>query len=553
MNKNLKIIEFLIKQKPNTKKKLSRAKHKIARGFDIGMLNNRKILKTYRALLKNNKIKRQAWLEKVLIKRRVRTLSGVAPVAVATKPYPCPGKCIYCPNIDKMPKSYLPNQPAAARALGFKFNPYNQVQGRLKMFYDNGHCPEKVDLRILGGTWSAYPHDYQKWFIKECFRGLNQFSKQKAINNNQQSNIREKNNHYSMLYVQHNNETAKHRCVGLSIETRPDCINPAEIKRLRHYGITKVELGVQHINDKILKKIKRGHTVKQTIQATKLLKNAGFKICYHIMPNLPGSTPKKDLAVLKKLFKDQRFQPDQLKIYPCTVLKKTPLYKWYKQGKYQPYDEKTLIDLLAKIKKTIPPYVRIERIYRDVPSGNIIGGSRHTNIRQMVQKYMRKKDWKCKCIRCREIGIKYKKQNAKCKIKMQNLKLSKTKYNASDETEHFISFVNSNQKILYAFIRLRLPAKNNPDQPKPLRDCAIIRELHTYGPLAPLNLKSKLQDLKFTQHKGLGTKLLKQAEKTACTCGYSKIAVISAVGVREYYRKFGYRLENQFGYMIKDI
>ncbi|MEK9165359.1 MAG: tRNA uridine(34) 5-carboxymethylaminomethyl modification radical SAM/GNAT enzyme Elp3 [Patescibacteria group bacterium] len=553
-DKSIKIIQSITSQHITTAEQLSRAKRQLARDFNIGIVNNNWLLKIYRECLAVNKIKVEPRLEDLLIKRRVRTLSGVAPVAVAAKPYPCPGRCIYCPSNALMPKSYLPSQPAAARALRFKYSPFRQVQGRMQAFYNNGHKLEKVELRILGGTWSAYPRKYQSWFIRELYRGLNNFSIsnfQFLISNqipNPKSQIKAVGQRLTEL--QRNNETAQHRCVGLSIETRPDYITLEEIKQLRKFGVTKVELGIQHLDQKVLDLIKRDQTKNDVLRATKLLKDAGFKICYHIMPNLPGSTAKLDLQTFKELFDDPNLRPDQLKIYPCVVLKNTPLYRRWKQGKYKTYNDKTLIGLLAQMKKFVPPYVRIERIYRDVPSCDIVEGCKHINIREMVQAQM---NYTCTCIRCREVGNQFKIQNAKFKMKMQNAKLFIDKYNASGGIEYFISFESADRQILYAFTRLRFLSGDLKSQLPILRHAALIRELHTYGSPAPLNSKFQILNSKFAQHRGLGKRLLHHAEKIAKSAGYDKLTVISGVGVREYYRKLGYKLEEKWGYMIKNI
>ena len=273
-----------------------------------------------------------------------------------------------------------------------------------------------------------------------------------------------------------------------------------EIKSLRQYGVTKIELGVQHLDQRVLDLIKRDQTTDDVIRATKLLKDAGFKICYHIMPNLPGSDPKLDLKMFKELFDNPNLRPDQLKIYPCVVLKNAPLYKWYQQKKYKTYSDDVLINIIAAMKKYVPPYVRIERIYRDVPTTDIIDGSKHINIRQIVQARMADRGDQCKCIRCREVGNQFKIQNAKLKITVKNSKLFIDKYPASDGTEHFLSYESPDRKILYAFLRLRFPSNDLKMALEPIQKTAIIRELHTYGQLVPIDD----QNNRATQHKGLG-------------------------------------------------
>jgi len=323
------------------------------------------LLKAYRSLVKSGNIKPNLILENLLKTRKIRTLSGIASITAITKPYPCPGKCLYCPNEIDMPKSYLANEPACMRAVLTKFDPYRQVKTRLNSLKLAGHLTDKIELIVLGGTWSAYPKIYQTWF--RCFDACNQ------------------KNAKSLKEAQKINEKAKHRIIGLTLETRPDYVTPQEIKRMRELGCTRVELGVQSIYDNVLKYNKRGHNIDTIKVATKLLKNAGLKVTYHMMLNLPGSNLKKDEKMFEELFSNPAFQPDQLKIYPCVVLKTSPLYKLWKQGKYRPYSEKQLVNLLIKIKKKIPPYVRIIRVIRDIPSQSIIAGNKLSNLRQIIK------------------------------------------------------------------------------------------------------------------------------------------------------------------------
>jgi len=438
---------------------------------------------------------------------------------VITKPYPCPGKCLYCPDEIDMPKSYLANEPACMRAVLTKFDPFKQVDARLKSLKMTGHTTDKIELIVLGGTWSTYPKKYQNWFLRRCFDACNGIPLK------------------SLKIAQKANECAKNRIIGLTLETRPDYIDKNEIKRIRDLGCTRVELGIQSIYEDILKKNRRGHGLKEIINATKLLKDAGFKITYHMMPNLPGSNLKKDEQMFKKLFSDSDFRPDQLKIYPCAVLETAPLYKIWKQGKYEPYTEKQLIDLLIKIKEKIPPYVRIIRIIRDIPSQSIVAGNKVSNLREIIASIMREKGKKCKCIRCREI------RNSKFKI--QNSKSIRRDYGASGGKEIFLSFEDTKNDKILAFLRLRIT--NSWTLPI-LKNSALIRELHTYGQTVPVSEKIKNAQ----QHQGLGKKLMMMGEKIAKQeFGFKKIAVISGIGVRDYYRKLGYKLKN--GYVIKNL
>jgi len=517
------IITKLIKSKITSQNDLNLKIRTIAGSFKIAPPEKIKLLSAYHKLLKHGSIKKQPNLEKLLKKRAIRTLSGVAPISVLTKPYKCPGQCIFCPSESKMPKSYLANEPAVMRAILCKFDPFKQVKLRLDALKMTGHDTDKCELIVMGGTWSYLPNKYQDWFIKRCFDGFNGKTAK------------------SLAQAQKWNEKAKYRVIGLTLETRPDYIDVAEIKRMRELGATRCEIGVQTIDDKILKFNKRGHLVEQTIIATKLLKDAGFKISYHMMPNLPGSTPAKDLAMFKKLFTDQNFQPDMLKIYPCVVTKTSELYKWLKKGKYKPYSDKQLLNLLIKIKKIIPPYVRLSRLIRDIPKESILAGNKISNLRQLIQEEFKRTGQVCQCIRCREARNQ--------QIELESIKLKVIKYQASEGLEYFLSYESKDGKTLFAFLRLRIP--QNLDQnllielPE-LKDTAMIREVHTYGQLMPLKSKQKA-----VQHIGLGKRLIQEAEKIAKKQGFKKIAVISGIGVREYYKNLGYTLWKT--YMVKNL
>ncbi len=525
-----KIVRNLLKQKKLTREKIASAKRKIAGSVKTASPLNAALFRVYQKLLKQGKIKRNKNLELLLKKREIRTLSGVAPIAVLTKPYPCPGHCAYCPTEKGMPKSYLSNEPAVMRAIAYGFDPYRQVIGRIKTLEANGHPTDKLELIVIGGTWSVLPHSYQNWFIKRCFDGAN------------------KKTSKNLSAAQKKNETTAHRIIGITLETRPDKITPTEIKQMRELGATRVELGVQAVDDKILKKNLRGHDVTETIRATKLLKDAGFKICYHLMPNLPGSTPAKDLKMFREIFSNPDFQPDMIKIYPCVVTRGSKIYKWWKREKYKPYSEKQLVKLLIDIKKIIPPYVRVNRLIRDIPSPSIEAGNKISNLREVIAIEMARRGLACKCIRCREVGHYRNRISIPIDIRFLSRKrLIIRKYKASGGMEYFISFESSDKKILYAFVRLRIPnLKTEPVLPE-LKDAALIRELHTYGHLVPIDKNSPGA----TQHLGLGKKLMAEAEKIARKLKIEKMAVISGIGVREYYKKLGYYLEGT--YMVKPL
>ncbi len=481
------------------------------------LLNFYQLSPIYQKLVLEGKIKPYPPLEKILIKTKIRSLSGIVSVTLITKPYPCPGNCLYCPNDPQMPKSYLPDEPACSRAIKLNFDPYLQITNRIKALRINGHPTDKIELIILGGTWSFYPKRYRNWFIKRAFDGAN------------------KKNSPTLYLSQKTNEKAKNRIIGITIETRPDYISYSEIKHLRTLGITRVELGVQSIYNEVLQLNKREITSFQIAQATKMLKNAGFKVTYHMMLNLYGSDIKKDEKMFEELFSNQDFQPDQLKIYPCVVLKNTQLYNLYKNKEYHPYTNKELVDLLIRIKQKIPPYVRIVRIIRDIPSYNIIAGNKISNLRQLIQEKMEKEGKVCNCIRCREPKDEI--------INFKNVKLIRREYLASGGKEIFLSFEDTKLNKILAFLRLRI---TNEWSIKSLKNCAIVRELHSYGKLAPLDKKTNVQ------HRGLGKKLMKEAEEIVKKeTKLKKIAVISGVGVREYYRQLGYRLFDT--YMVKTI
>ncbi|MCK5475087.1 MAG: tRNA uridine(34) 5-carboxymethylaminomethyl modification radical SAM/GNAT enzyme Elp3 [Candidatus Pacebacteria bacterium] len=538
MNINQYIINELI-EKVSVKKRqlsseyLSKLKRKASKKYKMPCPTNIELLRSYRKISKRNL---QKEIEKVLMTKDIRSSSGVAIIAVLTKPYPCPGTCKFCPNEKGIPKSYLSNEPAVMRAVLTDFHPYKQVQARLRSLKATGHKTDKIELIVMGGTFSYLPKQYQTWFIKECFSACNAGSKwlQKPLRA------------LSLKQLQKINEKASHRIVGLTLETRPDYIDEKEILQMRKLGATRVELGVQSVYDDVLKFNKRGHSVNETIKATRLLKETGFKINYHMMPDLPGSNYKKDLTMFKELFSNPDFQPDMLKIYPCVVVKNAPIYKWLKTGKYKPYPDKKLIQLLCEIKKIVPYYVRITRLIRDIPSTSIVAGNKVSNLRQVLKKRSEEEGWNCKCIRCREVRNQNPLLLKEGLGVVNNLKLFRQDYNASGGKEIFLSFEDKKRQHIYSLLRLRINEIGVHSFIPALENASIIREIHTYGQLVPIRSKSK----KSPQHTGLGKKLIAEAEKiTKAEFGLKKITVISGVGVRNYYRKLEYDLVD--GYMIK--
>jgi len=408
-----------------------------------------------------------------------------------------------------------------------KFDPYLQVKTRLESLRKQGHPTDKIELRIIGGSFSVYPEDYKIWFLLNCFTAANG-----------RKNIPDKKANWNILEKEQRiNENAKQRIIGISIETRPDLINREEILNLRKLGVTMVELGVQTVFDMILKKCKRGHGRKEIVSATGLLKDAGFKVLYQMMPNLPGSNPKKDLECFKEIFENPDFKPDWLKIYPCLVCEGSELFGIWKKGKYKTYSDKKLISLLVKIKAILPYWVRVARLFRDIPSQKIRGGCKVSNLREVVLDTMKKEKKTCHCIRCREVREDY--------IPGEKIYLFRDNYMASNDKEIFLSFENKKRTKLFSFLRLRIPQKESFIPV--LKNSAIIRELQTYGQLVPISGK-----LIAPQHQGLGKKLIKLAEKISKKeFKLNKIAVISGIGARDYYRNLGYKLNDS--YMTKKL
>jgi elongator complex protein 3 len=459
----------------------------------------------------------------------VRTLSGVTTVTVLTKPYPCPGKCIFCPTDVRMPKSYLPDEPGAMRGLEHDFDPYAQVRSRIEALESLGHPTDKIELLILGGTWSAYRRDYQEWFVKRCFDAMNYSPLPRAGEG--------PGGEGNLSTAQALNETALHRNVGLVIETRPDEITPKELAWLRHLGVTKVQMGAQSLDDRILEMNKRGHDVACTLKATSLLRAAGFKIVLHWMPNLHGATPESDRVDFTRLWSG--FCPDEIKIYPNQLLANAELYEVWQHGEYHPYTTEQLIDLIADIKPTVPRYCRINRVIRDIPSTNVVEGNKRTSLRQDVHEEMRRRGTRCNCIRCREVRGR--------QVDISALKLDDLTYAAESAEEHFLSFLTPDDHIA-AFVRLSLPLVDSPrTRLADLDGAALIREVHVYGQSLPVGAEQGGA----AQHIGLGTRLLQEAEKIARGRGFKKMAVISAIGTRKYYIDRGF--ERGELYLVKSL
>jgi elongator complex protein 3 len=455
----------------------------------------------------------------LLLRKPTRTLSGVAVVAVMTSPYSCPhGKCIFCPggpdHISPSPQSYTGREPAAMRGAQHDFDPFLQTMNRIGQLQAIGHETDKIDLIIMGGTVTGRPKDYQKAFIKGCLDAMNGFIAS------------------DLAHAQKANERSVHRCIGMTFETRPDRCSDGEVGTVMDLGGTRVELGFQSAFDAVLKASGRGHTVADSIGATRRLKDAGLKVCYHLMPGMPGSDPSMDVETASAVFSDERFRPDMLKIYPTLVVEGTELWEMWRRGDYIPYDTEKASSVVARIMALAPPWVRIQRVQRDIPSPLVIAGVKNSNLRQIAESELERSGGSCRCIRCREVG------RGGPIPDLENAVSNRLDYDASSGKEVFLS-IDTKEGYLIGFLRLRLPSDGG---------AAIVREVKVFGPLAPLGSR-RARDW---QHKGFGRRLLDQAETISATeWGSRRIAVNSGIGVRDYYRRLGYGLKGC--YMVKDL
>ena len=461
----------------------------------------------------------------------IRTSSGVAPVTVLTKPSGCPGHCIFCPDDVRMPKSYLPNEPGARRAAQCDFDPYLQVRTRLDTFDAMGHTADKIELLILGGTWSAYSRHYREWFVKRCLDAMNW---EPAQGDPLESR--------SLAEAQAINERTRRRNVGLVIETRPDWVTPAEVVHLRQLGVTKVQLGVQSLDERILGLNERGHGVAEVRHAVKLLRAAGFKLHLHWMPNLHGATPTLDREDFARLWADPCLRPDELKIYPCSIIAGTELYRLWQMGEYRPYTDEELIALVADCKTLIPPYCRVNRVFRDIPADDIVAGSKRSNLRQLVHEYMAEHGQACRCIRCREVRA--------AAVDEAELRLVEHDYETDITHEQFLSYETAGGQLA-GFLRLSLPQHEAASLPgtseiwqalPEIAGAAMIRELHVYGPALSIGSTSAGE----AQHMGLGRRLISLAQERAHQAGFNRLAVISAIGTRRYYEGLGFERDGLY-------
>lgn len=498
--------------------------HPLANG--AGFLAKHTLVAAYRNQVESGEWEDDSSLLAAIRMKPIRTLSGVATITVLTKPDPCPGGCIFCPTETGMPQSYLQDEPGARRGVENEFDPYRQVASRLRALHEVGHPTDKIELLILGGSWTAYPKSYREWFVRRCFEALNEENPDDALSNVEISQVHARN------------ETGKHRNVGLVIETRPDLITREELIFNRRLGVTKLQIGIQSMDNDILTLNRRGHSVEQAIRAVALIRAGGFKIVVHWMPNLLGATPQSDREDFQRLWTEAGINPDELKIYPCQLLRHTELYNYWQQGKYQPYTEQELTQLLADIKPQVPRYCRINRIIRDIPSPNVVEGNKNTSLRQDVSREMHRRGTTCSCIRCREVRRE--------KVERSSLKLGDLVYQAAGTEEHFLSFDTADDQLA-GFLRLSLPERANVLNFPDLQGAAIIREVHVFGQ----SLEVGAEQAGAAQHTGLGRQLIEKAEELSVARGFKKLAVISAVGTRQYYAARGFAMGEL--YMIKSL
>ena len=478
-------------------------------------------------LIRLLKPEEEKFLLPILRRKTIRTISGVTVIATMTKPYPCPQPepCAYCPGgpAQGSPQSYTGHEPAAMRGTQNNFDPYTQVRSRIDQLSAIGHKVDKIELIIMGGTFPATPVEYQTWFVQRCLD---------AITGKTSASLEE---------AKKEAETSTIRNVGITVETRPDWAKKQHIDSMLEMGVTRIELGVQNPDDSIYRLVGRTHTVTDVAEATQIAKDAGLKIVYHMMPGMPGSNREKDLAAFKRIFTDEAFKPDMIKIYPCLCISGTKAYEWYKKGIFEPYSTEEAADLVAEVKKFIPPWVRVMRVQRDIPARLIQAGVKKSNLRQLAQACLKEQGGKCRCIRCREVGhrlsVDHVRPNMDC-VRMRSIC-----YDASEGKEVFISAEDEENDVLLGYLRLRLPSAKAHRPEIAALPSAVVRELHVYGPVVPVGKRSASA----WQHRGFGADLLKEAERlTYEEFGLKKLLVISALGTRRYYMRFGYERDGVY-------
>ena len=546
------IIDDILEGRITTRRELEVEKRQLCRDLKLSkFMSNADILEYA-------KPEEKEIVSAIVKKKPTRTMSGVAIVAVMCHPHKCPhGRCFYCPESDIAPPSYTGEEPAALRGRMYEYHPYVQCFNRLKQLKKIGHPIDKVELIIMGGTFPSRDLCYQQWFVSQCLKAMCDFG---LIMENKPSNYDynldydeiksfEKGvlktyppNDYVLIdEAQRVNESSKVRCVGMTFETRPDYCKKEHINRMLDFGVTRVELGVQTLSDELYTRIKRGHTIADVVEANQLLRDSAIKVAMHMMPGL-FSNQSKDLKMFKRLFSDDNFKPDMLKIYPCLVTRGSELYDLWKRGEYEPYSDEEAVELITKVKAILPKWVRTMRIQRDIPSTLIEAGVKKSNLGELVYNNLERNNITCQCIRCREIGHK----KTSREYSLDEFEVLREEYAACGGQEHFLSVEDINEESIAGFLRLRLPSKDHFRE-EITDTTALVRELHVYGNMIKIGGRNP----KIGQHTGFGERLLKEAENIAVDNGKDEMAIISGIGSRNYYRKFGY--EKAGPYMMKKL
>eukprot|EP01063_Lacrimia_lanifica_P031282 TRINITY_DN5123_c0_g1_i1.p1 TRINITY_DN5123_c0_g1~~TRINITY_DN5123_c0_g1_i1.p1 ORF type:complete len:717 (+),score=227.05 TRINITY_DN5123_c0_g1_i1:69-2219(+) len=595
------VVRRLLADVPQTENEMNTRLIKLAKAYKtVGLPKRSHLLFVYEQLVAEGEVAPSRDLEGRLVSKAMKSQSGVVSITVLTSPYP-PGKdgkpqpfsckynCFYCPDQPGQPRSYLRDEPAVRRANQNQFDPVLQFVDRASVLSQNGHPVDKVEVLVLGGTWTNYPHAYQEEFVRDLYYAANTY-RVRGDALRARLPLREE---------QTLNESARCKIIGLTLETRPDVIDAAEIARLRKYGCTRVQIGVQHIDDGILRHINRGHDALASAEAVRLLKDNCFKIDAHLMPNLPGATPAVDGAMFEEVFCGEEYQVDQVKIYPCEVTPFTTIQRWHREGEYTPYPDADLVEVLVAAKAKVPPWLRLNRVIRDIPQKYVDAGPQE-NLREVVLRVMEERGVQCRCIRCREAGDLGGRQSARDAARRRAAKnpdgkpaarrsvspVSSTasaknlrhpgrgfrdgvaarrradalvasaelvvrSYAASRGTEYFIAVETPDRNTIFGFCRLRVPPEDAAPAFRELRGAGLIRELHVYGQLIP----TAERDASHAQNVGFGRLLLAEAERLAQTHRLPRCAVIAGVGSRNYYRKLGYALDTSGdgGFMVKEL
>jgi len=517
----LEIIQRLMEMPNPTKRDVDHLKIKVAGKHSLNKVPSNS------EIIQHLNPEESAKLLPILRRKTVRTISGVTVVAVMTEPSPCPKDepCAYCPGgpTEGVPQSYTGHEPAALRGAQNSYNPYAQVRTRIEQLEAIGHKVDKVELIVMGGTFPSTPPEYQEYFVRQC---LDAITEQKSSSLEEAKKLA---------------ETSRIRNVGITVETRPDWAKQEHVDRMLSMGVTRVEVGVQNVYDDIYVGVNRGHQVKDVVEATRIMKDAGLKVVYHLMPGLPGSSFERDLEGFKTIFSSPNFKPDMIKLYPCLVIKGTKVYDWWKQGDYIPYTTDEAAQLIAELKKFVPPWVRIMRVQRDIPANLIEAGVKLSNLRQIALEKLGAEGMRCRCIRCREVGHRWLKD--KVEPDPEKIEIKTVSEEASGGLEHFISAEDTVNDVLLGYVRLRIPSRTACRPEIVPETTAIVRELRVFGPLVPVGKHVS----EAWQHKGYGRILLSEAERNAKEeYNREKIVVTSALGTKQYYKQFGYNYEGPY-------